>query len=224
MKIKCNAFFPGEVVEGVLVEQPSQTSRTQTDVRLELISGGGTPVQLPPPGAFGAEVVEATPAEWAALEASGYRLKPVTTGTAPSMHARYSFGNPYAPMGIGGYSVEVFADGAVELVHDRHGKKRAWRARAEPSLWTELARAIETSGFPRKAGPMSAPPGTESFSFSVIAPDGTVTEVGGFGAVEYRDVNFLFNRIVGQMSKDQVLGFELPIETRYVTDVALDAS
>jgi hypothetical protein len=78
MKIKCNALFPGEIVEAVLVEQASQTSRTQAEVRLEV--SGGAPIQLSPPGAMGAEIVEATPAEWSALEAAGYQLNRVTIG------------------------------------------------------------------------------------------------------------------------------------------------
>jgi hypothetical protein len=66
--------MPGQVVDAVLIEAPSQTVRGGTETRLELI--GGAPVQLEPPDAWGTEVVEATPAEWAALAAAGYALQP----------------------------------------------------------------------------------------------------------------------------------------------------
>lgn len=212
VKVRSNAFFPGEIVGAVLVGSHDQTSRTATTTRLEL-RRGATPVQLPPPDAFGTEVVEATLEEWELLRAAGYQLRQAT------MHARYSFGNPYAPMGFGGYSVEVFADGAVDLIHERHGKRRMWRARAEPALWSRLASAIQAAAFPRKLIPTGAPPGTASFAFAVERSDGAMDEVSGFPTDEYRDVALLFNSIVGQMAKDQVFGFEPPLEVRYVSDV-----
>lgn len=212
MKVRSNALFPDEIVDAVLVGSPDQTSRTETKMRLEL-QRGATPVQLPPPDAFGTIVVDASPEEWASLRAAGYQLQ-----QAP-MHARYSFGNPYAPMGFGGYSVEVFVDGAVDLIHERHGKKRMWRARAEAALWSRLASAIRAAAFPRKLIPTGAPPGTASFAFAVERSDGAMDEVSGFPTDEYRDVALLFNNIVGQMAKDQVFGFEPPLETRYVSDV-----
>lgn len=73
MRIKCAMLFPGQVVEASLVSTPSQSSRSDTDVRLE--AHGPPPVQLSPPNAFGTEIVQATPAEWAALKAAGYELK-----------------------------------------------------------------------------------------------------------------------------------------------------
>ncbi len=66
-------MFPGKVVQARLVESPSQISRTVVETRLELM--GPAPVQLPPPNALGAVLVEATPAELAALTAAGYTLK-----------------------------------------------------------------------------------------------------------------------------------------------------
>lgn len=69
-------LFPGEVVEAVLVEAPSQLSRSATETRLELV--GPPPIQLGPPDALGTTVVEATPAEWAALREAGYELGPAT--------------------------------------------------------------------------------------------------------------------------------------------------
>lgn len=221
MKIRCNALFPGEVVDGLLVEEASQVSMDSVEVRLEVRSNEGTSIQLPPPAALGAEVMEATPAELDALEAAGYRLK--SPAAAKPVAARYSFGNPYAPMGIGGYTVDVKNDGAVTLVHERHGVRRVWRARAESALWTELERAITTSGFPKYAGDMSAPPGSASFSFAVTNADGVNHQVGGFGAIEYRDVNLLFNRIVSQMSQAEVFGIELPSDERYVGNVVLES-
>ncbi len=69
-------LFPGEIVEAILVEAPSQVSRNATETRLELV--GPPPVQLAPPDAFGTTVVEATPAEWDALREAGYELRPAT--------------------------------------------------------------------------------------------------------------------------------------------------
>ncbi len=213
MKVRCQTFFPGQIVEATLVGDLDQVSRDGALLRLEVRSGE-TPVQLPPPNALGTEIVEATPQEWAALADAGYELK-----QAP-FHVRYVFGNPHAPMGMGRYSVEVFDNGDVELVHERYGTSRVWRARAEPALWTHLALAIGRSGFPRKAGPLSAPAGTESFTFSVTSPDGTVSQVSGFPTVEYDDIEILFNKIVSQMSKGQIFGVELPVDIRYVVSAA----
>jgi|GEM_PF-4369614 len=214
MKVRCEAFFPGQIVEATLVDQPDQTSRDATSMRLELRSGE-TPVQLPPPKALGAEVVEATPQEWVALTDAGYELF-----LAP-FHARYEFGNPHAPVGMGRYSVELFADGRVELVHERYDSRRVWRARAEPALWKQLAQVIGRSGFPHKVGPMSAPAGTESFALSLWSLDGTVSRVSGFPTAEYDDVEILFNQIVSQMSKGQIFGVELPVATQYVSNAQL---
>lgn len=74
MRVKCDALFPGEIVQAVLVESASQTSHSASDVRLEL-PFGGAPIQLPPPSAFGAIIVEATDQELSALERAGYQLK-----------------------------------------------------------------------------------------------------------------------------------------------------
>lgn len=210
MKVRCEAFFPGQIVEATLVDQADQTSRDTASVRLEVRSGE-TPVQLPPPNALGAEIVEATAHERRALIDAGYELR-----QAP-FHARYEFGNPHAPVGMGRYSVELFADGGVELVHERFATRRAWRGRAEPTLWTQLALAIGRSGFPQKVGPASAPPGTESFALSVWTVDGTVSRVSGFPTAEYDDIEILFNQIVSQMSKDQIFGVQLPVSVQYVS-------
>jgi hypothetical protein len=76
MRLKCNMLFPGKVVEATLVQAPSQASRTDTETRLELV--GPPPIQLAPPDAMGAQIVQATPAEWAALKAAGYELSQAT--------------------------------------------------------------------------------------------------------------------------------------------------
>lgn len=212
MKIRAEMFFPGQVVDAQLVDAADQASRTGHTRRLEAVSGN-TPIQLPPPTAFGAEIVEATLDERAALRDAGYEL-----GQVP-FHARYATGNPHAPMGIGGYSVEAFPDGAIVLVHERHGVRRAWQARTQPTFWTQLVTAMGRAGFPRKVGPMSAPPGTDSFAFSATSADGVASKVSGFPSSEYDDLEILFNKVVSQMSKDQVFGMELPTEATYVTEV-----
>ena len=71
MKVRC-PLFPGQVFTAVLVESPSQFSRSETRTVLEL--AGDAPVQLEPPDAAGTEVVEATPAERAQLRAAGFEL------------------------------------------------------------------------------------------------------------------------------------------------------
>ncbi len=74
MKVRCEVLFPGEIIDAILVEAPSQAARNATETRLEL--AGPAPVQLSPPDAFGTTVVEATPAEWDALREAGYELSP----------------------------------------------------------------------------------------------------------------------------------------------------
>ena len=90
MKIRCNAFFPGEIVEAVLTNAADPTSRGGTTLRLEIV--GGAPMQLQPPTAFGAEVIEATTEEWAALASAGYQLKQASSSVplfaAPVLAAR----------------------------------------------------------------------------------------------------------------------------------------
>jgi hypothetical protein len=73
MKLRCRALLGDEICSARLVDAPSQTSRHDTTTVLEL--DAGAPLQLPPPHALGAEVIEATPAEWAALAAAGFTLQ-----------------------------------------------------------------------------------------------------------------------------------------------------
>jgi hypothetical protein len=134
------------------------------------------------------------------------------------VHAVYSYGNPFAPMGAGGYKVELGPNGVV-LTHQHHEARRTWTARADGALWTHLTAALESSGFPTPPSTRSAPPGTESFSLVITRSDGSTAETSGFPSMEYKDVSFLFLHVVSQMSKDAVLGFEESGETIYVTDV-----
>jgi hypothetical protein len=214
MKVRCETFFPGQVVEATLVGQVDQTSRDATSMRLE-VRNGETPLQLPPPNALGAEVVDATPQEWKALTEAGYDLNQASFRTS------YVFGNPHAPIGLGRYSVEVFVDGRIELVHERYERRRLWRARATSAMWRQLAFAIAGSGFPHMRGPTSAPAGTESFVLSVWSPDGTVSRVSGFPTAEYDEVEILSNHIVSQVSKGEIFGVELPVVIQYVSDARL---
>ncbi len=73
MRLKCMMLFPGQVVEARLVSAASQMSRTESDIRIEI--AGPPPIQLPPPGALGAEIVEATRDEWTRMKSAGYDLK-----------------------------------------------------------------------------------------------------------------------------------------------------
>jgi hypothetical protein len=71
VKVIC-PLLGGEVFTARLVASPSPFARGETQTVLEL--AGGAPIQLEPPDASGTEVVEATPAEWAALRAAGFDL------------------------------------------------------------------------------------------------------------------------------------------------------
>lgn len=132
--------------------------------------------------------------------------------------ATYSYGNPHAPFGMGNFIVELCLDSTVRLVHTKQGTSRTWIGRALPALWTELNVALATSKFPTRPSVRSAPAGEDSFKLSVTRDAKEVT-VSGFVSPEYKDVTLLFGDIVTQMSKAEVLGFEPPTATPYVTEV-----
>jgi hypothetical protein len=159
-----------------------------------------------------------------ATAANGWLSDPQTGNTVRlghepnSFRARLSYGNPHAPFGIGGYTVTVGIDDSVELVHERGGKRRRWIARIEPALATSLAAGLESAKFPTPPSVRGAPPGTPGFELEVPRPDGTIERASGFPSPNYRDVAGVFTHIVSQMSGDEVLGFSLPVETRYISD------
>lgn len=71
MKVRYSML--GDVVyPATLVESPSQFSRSATEQVLEL--DAEAPLQISPPAAD-VEVVDATDAEWEALQAAGYACK-----------------------------------------------------------------------------------------------------------------------------------------------------
>lgn len=133
----------------------------------------------------------------------------------PTM-VKYSVGNPHAPIGNGAITVELAADGAVRLVVEKHPSRREWAGRAEAALWATLSSALAGAGFPAKPSRVTAPPGTASFELQVERADGRIEATSGFPSPEYKDVSVLFMTIVSQMTGKEVLGFELPSETRYV--------
>lgn len=132
--------------------------------------------------------------------------------------ARFSYGNPDAPFGIGAYTVTVGADDSVELVQQQRGKRRRWVARAEPALTTTLAAGVVSAKFPAAPSEQVGRPGASSFALEIPRADGTIERVSGFPSPNYRDVSLMFSHIVSQMSGDAVLGVALPVETRYVVD------
>lgn len=73
MRVRCKPIFGDEVYPANLVEAPSLVSRSATRTVLEV--DAAAPVQLEPPDAFGAEVVEATATEWEQLRDAGFALK-----------------------------------------------------------------------------------------------------------------------------------------------------
>jgi hypothetical protein len=135
-----------------------------------------------------------------------------------NFRARLRYGNPHAPFGIGAYTVTIGVDDNVELVHEQGGKRRRWIARAEPALVTTLAAGLASANFPARPSQRVGRPGTSTFELEVPRMDGTIERAGGFPSPNYRDVAFMFTRIVSQMSGDAVLGFLLPIETLYVSN------
>jgi hypothetical protein len=136
----------------------------------------------------------------------------------PGFRARFRYGNPHAPFGIGAYTVTVGVDDNVELVHECGGKRRRWIAHAEPALATTLVAGLKSASFPAPPSEKVGRPGTSDFELEVSRQDGTIERVSGFPSPNYRDVSFMFTHIVSQMSGDEVLGFSLPVETRYVSD------
>lgn len=213
MRIRCEAMFPDEVLEAEMVESPS---RTENDVRMQLNKGAGS-LQLPPPNAIGAVVVEASPEEWRLLRAAGYDLKH-DNPLAP-VRVEYSYGNSHAPMGNGSFTIKVSPDDRVELIHQRYEASRTWIGTATPALWAQFAAAVQSASFPAMPTTRSAPPGSESFALSVTDEHGRSQEVSGFPSPEYRDVSFLFLQIVAQMSGDEVLRFQVPSDALFVADV-----
>lgn len=135
----------------------------------------------------------------------------------PEFRARLSYGNPYAPFGIGAFTVTVRSNGIVELVHERGGSTRHWMARSEPDLERALAEGLASARFPDPPNERVGAPGAASFKLEVPSADGTMQQAEGFPSPNYRDVSFLFSNIVAQMSGDQVLGFSLPVSTVYVS-------
>ena len=133
--------------------------------------------------------------------------------------ARLNYGNPYAPFGIGAYTVTIGGDDTVELVHECGGKRRRWTARAEPVVATALAAGLASASFPAPPSVRVGRPDTASFELEVPRADGTIERASGFPSPNYREVATMFSHIVTQMSGDAVLGFDLPVETRYVVDV-----
>lgn len=152
---------------------------------------------------------------WLSDPQTGTRVR---LGQTSDFRARFSYGNPHAPFGIGGYTVTIGTDDTVELVHESGGKRRRWVARAEPALATTLAAGLASASFPAAPSEKAGRPGASSFQIEVPRADGTIERVSGFPSPNYRDVSLLFSQIVSQMSGDAVLGFSLPVETRFVSD------
>ncbi len=136
----------------------------------------------------------------------------------PGFRARFSYGNPYAPFGIGAYTVTVGVDDQIDLLHEQGGKQRRWIARAEPVVATTLAAGLVSSNFPAPPSVLVGRPGTSGIAIEVPRADGTIERASGFPSPNYRDVSTMFTHIVSQMSGDSVLGFSLPVDTRYVSD------
>ncbi|MEJ7601319.1 MAG: hypothetical protein WKG01_25670 [Kofleriaceae bacterium] len=114
-------------------------------------------------------------------------------------------------------TVELYLQGRVRLVHARRGVRRGWSARALPELWPALTAALAAAAFP---APPDAEDG-EEFELSVNR-DGRTSSVRGAASASYRDVSRLFADLIGQLSRDEVLGFEPEIRTRFVVDPIAD--
>jgi hypothetical protein len=77
MKVRWQQMFPGQILNATLTTVPSQVSRTEQQVVLEI--AGPAPMALYPGSASGVEVVEATPEEREALRRAGFDLGGAST-------------------------------------------------------------------------------------------------------------------------------------------------
>jgi hypothetical protein len=81
MKVRWEQMFPGQTFEAFLSSTPSQISRDEEQVVLEIAAPA--PLLLEPGNLRGVEIVEATPEEIAALKAAGFDF-PGAPGGAPA--------------------------------------------------------------------------------------------------------------------------------------------
>ena len=132
--------------------------------------------------------------------------------------ARFAFGNPFKPFGMGAYTVTIGLDDQIELVHERGGQRRRWIARAEPAVVPTLEAGLASASFPAPPSVKVGRPGASGFEIVVPRADGTIERTSGFPSPNYRDVSTMFSHIVSQMSGDAVLGIVLPVETQYISD------
>lgn len=76
MKVRWEQVFPGQILDAALSTVPSQVSRTEAQVILEI--AGPAPLALYPGSTSGVEILEATHADREALQQAGFDL-PVPT-------------------------------------------------------------------------------------------------------------------------------------------------
>jgi hypothetical protein len=131
---------------------------------------------------------------------------------------RYESGQPDHPISPGRIVVELHEDGRVALTFERFSTHRSWTGTQEPALWSVLASALERARFPERPPMTSVPPDTISYSISRRV--GNAEESVWLEPNEqYVDFSELVMSVVAQMAGKEVLGFDIPDEPRYVTDV-----
>ena len=130
----------------------------------------------------------------------------------------YDKGQVQHPVSPGHTILELEAAGTAKLRFERRDQRRSWSAKQTDALWPALIAALERARFPEQPPPRGVPPGTIGFTVTVRRGD-SEERVSLDPCPEYAPVSMLFNSVIAQMTGDQVLGFTMPIETRYVTDV-----
>ncbi|MGE5182893.1 MAG: hypothetical protein ACM31C_12555 [Acidobacteriota bacterium] len=127
---------------------------------------------------------------------------------------RYESGHPDHPITPGRTVIELDRGGGVRVTYSRLKTTRAWAAQQAPALWPAVLAALDHAKFPAKP-----PPGVvraDSLTFSVTVDDQSVSL--DF-CPPYEPLVRLMAAIVVQTAGKEVLGYDLPGEPRYVTDV-----
>ncbi len=127
---------------------------------------------------------------------------------------RYESGHADHPITPGRTVIELERGGGVRLTYARLKSTRTWTAKQDPALWPAAIAALEQASFPAKPVQRVVP--ADSLSFTITADDRSVS-------LHYCEPYAKFVRvmcaIVLQMAGKDVLGYDLPGEPRYVTDV-----
>lgn len=132
---------------------------------------------------------------------------------------RYDAGQADHPISPGRTVIELDPAGSVRVTYSRLGTTRVWTAKQEPALWPAAVAALEHAKFPSKPPPGIVPADSVSFSISCNGQSVALTY-----CPQYAEIVRLMAAIVAQTAGKDVLGYDLPNEPRYVTDVREEAA